>query len=868
MALSPVRLRASISVGAADAIAFTRSNSPALIASMNAALSCVDSAIGRFYRVVVRSIPSMPVTAIVALHLVGVARSAGAQPAERPPLGATITTEALGWLPAAGNLFSILETAVPDVIADRIDTGGLSAGEAARVGAHGSTWTQTLFTLGDIDITAPSGSGTPLLVPGMDTWQRVDVATGLMPLDREAPGLAIALTPRLPPAQWMGSFHGIVSPPALNARGDVGRRPSIARLNSWLHGELSTGGPLGSDKVGAFSTMSATRSTHFERASPDQIDANLASFFVNIIVSPSAADSVRTIAWLQRLRGPVGNHRALQQPNAGEKDIAGHVQVAWMRQLDRAGTALRLFGGTTRRHRTNSLAVEPLVMIERLRDGPIQDVLDVGSGADTTWMAGARAQTTPSANRSGIAQHAFAFGVDVGGSSMTMQSTFAGTVGELINGIPARVWTFTDPADSSQWRSFRTSAFASDEFTIAPRITANLGVRFDTIAGSRAGDAEPAISWRTLQPRAGAHWAITDFWHIAAFGQYGRYGHRLPLPDLAYGDPTAPSADVYRWNSAVTAPALVPAAIGPLVQRVGPGTRGDPRFSAIDPDLRRPVMDELVLGFEARPRPSAFARLVAIGRREHHMVGVADIGVPESTYTRIGIPDMGVDVVGSQDDQILFFFNRSPSTFGADRYLLTNPSDDETSFVGADLTGRVEAKQAYLLAGITAGRSEALSANRGFGPLENDAAVLGEVYINPNARGHAQGRVFTERGYTLKIAGGRHFADDVEFAMIARYQDGQHFARLVIMEGLNQGAEAVRAFRNGRTRFTFSMTVDARVQKVFTLGSRRISAMLDAYNMFNQALEVEEFSVTGATSRLTSAVQPPRVIELGVRIPF
>src|SRR6476646_6449435 len=50
MALSPVRLRASMSVGSADTIAFTRSNSPALIASMKAALLEVASGMHRFYR--------------------------------------------------------------------------------------------------------------------------------------------------------------------------------------------------------------------------------------------------------------------------------------------------------------------------------------------------------------------------------------------------------------------------------------------------------------------------------------------------------------------------------------------------------------------------------------------------------------------------------------------------------------------------------------------------------------------------------------------------------------------------------------------------------------------------------------------------
>jgi len=90
----------------------------------------------------------------------------------------------------------------------------------------------------------------------------------------------------------------------------------------------------------------------------------------------------------------------------------------------------------------------------------------------------------------------------------------------------------------------------------------------------------------------------------------------------------------------------------------------------------------------------------------------------------------------------------------------------------------------------------------------------------------------------------------------------------VILPGLNQGAEAVRAFRNGRTRFTFSSTLDARLQQAFTIGTHRLTAIVDSYNLLNMALEVEEFSVTGATSRLTSAVQPPRVVQIGARLGF
>ena len=61
--------------------------------------------------------------------------------------------------------------------------------------------------------------------------------------------------------------------------------------------------------------------------------------------------------------------------------------------------------------------------------------------------------------------------------------------------------------------------------------------------------------------------------------------------------------------------------------------------------------------------------------------------------------------------------------------------------MGAEIIGQVRANRFFFIAGVTAGRSEGLSANRGFSAIENDAAVLGDVYINPNARGRAGTRL-------------------------------------------------------------------------------------------------------------------------------
>jgi hypothetical protein len=516
------------------------------------------------------------------------------------------------------------------------------------------------------------------------------------------------------------------------------------------------------------------------------------------------------------------------------------------------------------RQRSTELTAPPFVIVERLTDGPIPTLLEPGDGVDRILQVGTHYTRTVSDGA--VGGHALTAGAEWTRSFTSLQSAFTGRVGELVDGIPARAWDWIDPAAESRWHGGTLMAFVADTATLSPRVTINGGLRFESVRGYASDDAETAaVAWNDFFPRGGLHVALTHFWDIATFVQYGRYGHRLPLRDLAYGDPTAPTGSVYRWTGGNL---LLPSSLGPLVQRMGPGTAGRSDFSAIDPALSRPKMDEMIFGFESRPRPAMFVRMAAVARREATLVGVVDVGVPPSSYSTVQVPDTGIDRVGSQDDQLLTFYNRDPSTFGADRYLVTNPPDHVATFVGVDFVGEVHAKRLFVIAGGTAGRSEGLAANRGFGPLENDAALLGEVFINPNARDHAQGRLFTERGYTIKTSLAYQFDHDVTFGLVGRYQDGQHFARLVVLDTLNQGAEAVRAFRNGRTRFTFTMTVDGRLQKGFTVGGKRFVASLDAYNIFNQSLSVEEDQVTGSGPRVSTAVQPPRVIHIGVRIPF
>jgi len=446
-----------------------------------------------------------------------------------------------------------------------------------------------------------------------------------------------------------------------------------------------------------------------------------------------------------------------------------------------------------------------------------------------------------------------------------MQPAFSNAViGEAVNGLPARVWSLSSSGVPSHWSDTTVAVYASDRLALLPRVAIDVGLRFETVNGSAQG-ATGSISWHDFLPRAAFRWSMVDWSHIAFFANYSRTAYHLPLTALAWGDPNAPSGFVSRWNGPSGAP--LPGQLGAIVQRVGPGP-GVNGITSIDPSLARPYMDEIVFGFDGHPNSATFVRLSAMARRERQLLGVVDNGVPESSYALSHVDDPGVDLAGTQDDQLLPIFNRSPATFGRDTYALTNPADNEATLVGVDVNIQSHTNRLFYLFGATASRSEGLAGNRGFLPSENDEGVLGDVFIDPNSRTFAQGRLFTERGYTIKTAGTYHFDHDIRLGITARYQDGQHFARLVLAPDLAQGPELVRAFRNGKTRFTYTMTVDARLQKGFTVNGYTFAGILDAYNLFNQHTEIEEFPLTGPLSRTTTAIQPPRALHAGIRITF
>ncbi len=504
MALSPVRLRASMSVGSADTIAFTRSNSPALIASMKAALLEVVSGMIRFYRLRIQEITALVFVLLTtpahaqsnhspgtpappALSTPRAPSDSPAPPAppalpSPPALGTTIPAEALDDLPASGNLLSLIDAVSADVISDRVDTGGLATGTAARMGGHASSWTQTRFLLDGVDITDNDGSGTPLLVPGVLEWERVDVITGAMPIGVNAAGFAVSLKPRRPTTEWIRRVEGFGAPPAFVSDPFLKTAPTISRLNSYANGSFLASGPILPDRLGIVVAGSWIASSRFDRTDPTELDSTRGSLFAHLVFTPGPRDELRVIGWGQHTTSPYENRTQVGQPTAGETDNAVHGQATWDRRIsgDRLTSG---FASYSIRQRTFNLRPVSSVVIDDVVDPPVSSLLYPGPGTDTAWTVGATLKPT-GASASGMA--ALQLGAEVSGASADMQPAFSSaTIGEAVAGLPARVWSFSSPGVPSHWSDTTVAVYASDRMVILPRLTADLGLRFETVNGIR-----------------------------------------------------------------------------------------------------------------------------------------------------------------------------------------------------------------------------------------------------------------------------------------------------------------------------------------------------------------------------------------------
>jgi len=772
--------------------------------------------------------------------------------------GTTFDADALRDLPSSRDAWSLLETAETSSVVDRLDNGGLRVGQAPRFSAHGAPFAQASFRFGAADVTDPFGSGAPLLLPDLGSLGALDAMTALVPLEEAGSGPLLVMLPPRPRTVWRGSLEGAATTSGLQADTPPGPA-AIARYDSWRRGAFSLVGPLVRERLGLALSGSATGVSRFERDEREARDARARSLLAHLVWTDAGTEG-RLLVLVQDARHPDPG-AVLFGHAAQRRDAFAHLQAGWTRRGE-TGAALRATASYARaRSVADGRSDATVGEVDPIADGPIPGMLLDGPGSRERAAAALVFRAAPEEWRRSF--HALSLGVEASREKAELFASGPVTVGEIVGGIPARVWEFPRRPASSRWSAHELAAHLSDRVRFGDRLVVEAGARAESTRADSAGPSR--ISWLEVSPRLRARARLDHAGRLALFGGWSRRRDRLPLRLLAFGDPTAPAATVSRWRDDGDG-RFTPGEVGRLVAFAGPGGSR----SALDPDLAAPRTDELVAGVEARLGRRAVVRFIGIDRRGRRLIESVNVGVPRDRYRTFTVFDPGGDFATTADDQQLPIFDRDPASFGADQYRVMNAPGLASRYQGVELVFDLRPVDGLrLLLGATAHRSEGSAADRGFRSDENDPSVPGELLDDPNADTFARGRLFFDRAYTIKIAAwygrGRH---GPRLGTVVRYQDGQPFARLVVAPDLAQGPEAVRAIPNGRSRFAYTLSLDARAEQGIDVGRVRLSAVVEGFNLLATAHEVEEDVLSGPAFRTPTVQQPPRALRLGLRLDF
>ena len=793
--------------------------------------------------------------------------------------------------PLARNIWNLVQTKHLPSVPEVVDEGGFETGIIQLIGVHGGTWTENGYRWDGININNPYEPGKPLTYPLFGMLQNLQAASAFHSAEVALSGADFEMSSRRGGQIFHGQIEGYYLGEPFESSNLDGRLRSFGfqttpHFKRFPEGEFSFGGRLHPPREWSYFASFAIQ--HVSRVIPDFTTistTNVNSGFLRLDGPAGAKDQLAAVISGQILKNPFLGARPGIDPaatllgNDRFELLHGH----WVHRYSDKSISELSFGFShssptdTLQHGVTSPSYTRLFTGEITGSAPLES-----DSALSRFSVLGHAQSFRTA---GNLQHQLLAGGDLERSLATEEKrVFNGLQLFLFpDGSPAEVAEFDTPSHAMQ-RLRELSFFVQDGVQIGSRFFVRAGLNFDSsnallpkqtsgpgvFAPLRVfGGSSHVVTWTSVSPRLKVvvpfHRIFGDTRIIAG---YSRYYHLLAASYADFANPNALGGALHRWNDQNHDGAFQRGEEGTVLR-----VFGGP-YSSVDPDLKRPFTDEFGLALEQNLGNHIQAGVRLLDRSTKRLVQTVNVGVPTSAYSPVSVLDPGDDgVTGTNDDKLLTVYNQDPSTLGHDRFVLTNPAGIEATYKGveANVTGRFSERH-YLSVSFTAYKSVGNS-NPGNSVLENDAAVVGTLFDNPNTTINSRGRLFFDRAYVAKVAAREEIPFGIQLSTIAAYFDGLPFGRKLIIPNLNQGPIFVMATPRGEPggfRTQFNMNFDQRVSRDFQLGAMRLSLMLDTFNVLNLNRSLTEHDITGPlfAQRKPVNVENPRVFRIGARLTF
>jgi hypothetical protein len=426
-----------------------------------------------------------------------------------------------------------------------------------------------------------------------------------------------------------------------------------------------------------------------------------------------------------------------------------------------------------------------------------------------------------------------------------------------------RLWN-TPTAHNSKIRLF--GIFAQDTWSRG-KLTLNLGVRVDHSRGWMPEQSKPAgtfsttrelaetdvfDSWRGVW-RTGVVYDLTGSGRTAIKASASRYAAQIGLNMVQRVHPFQRTSGTRPWTDGNGDRLPQESELGAFSGFPGQSSR---YADANGPEW--PYSDEFTGGIEHQLAGDVRVGATYYYRTNRMIIGSRNVLVPPSAYNEhsIAVPSPPAGPGGT-----ITFYNLQSAFNGLQDNVFTNEKVLDTTFKGVELTASKRLRNRWqLLAGATFGK--------------NDGGVLtGDLNDPNNALNFPDGIEGTDSAYAFRVSGSYVAPYDVNVSGSFIVNDGYPYQSAyavtrTVFPSLTRSSQTVRLARRGDERLPDVAMIDLRISRTFRFNERRITPMLEFFNLTNADTVVGYNANVGGSYLRPTEILSPRLLRLGISVDF
>lgn len=451
---------------------------------------------------------------------------------------------------------------------------------------------------------------------------------------------------------------------------------------------------------------------------------------------------------------------------------------------------------------------------------------------------------------------------------------------DTVGGVPhqpVELVTFNFPFFTDS-RTETNAGYVTDRWTLGPRLTLNLGVRFDQFdlyypeqtkpqgefGGSGTFPRFEVGKWNSLVPRLAAAWDLTGSGRTVVKASYGVFNTSVSPGNFNKNSATTTT---YRWQDANRNGRYDTGEIN--LDPNGPAflSISTPANTIANPDLKSATATEATASIERELMANTSIRVLYLRRVSQNSSGTINPLRPYSAFT---IPltrrDPGADgIIGtSNDGPLVTIYDYDPAFRGADfvgNQAVNRPADREDSLNTLDMTFN---RRATVRWGLMAS----------FNVTKNHQ-WLTAIPQSPNEEYYPLDETWT---WNYKLSGTYRLPGEVFVGAIYNGNRGDAGQRTYVFRAADplggpplrqQGTVTLRLEPYGAQRGPAVRQLDLRAGKTFGLGAaRRLELSIDALNALNSSSPYTTTYLSGPTFGDVVTYASPLTVRLGTVFSF